>query len=250
MAVVEGRIMRKAIIAVLAAAVMLLAVSCGMDMFNSSIVGTWTAQTDRRSMRYSFYEDGTFRYLLKDSRTGAEITDISGTWEINGEGRLHMNAPISIYVPRYDEALARFVLIDMGEPKTMCFSGASNPESIDESFFKPCTVVAENSYSYKDSEEFDQYGIHLTKETTRLFEFDPENGKCVMTVTEEMDYENGTYCKSIKKYNFIAESLDIESFIAYKLYNDMMFSEEEVLDFTISGKTLLLGSMNILLTRQ
>ncbi|MBQ4281437.1 MAG: hypothetical protein II753_05005 [Spirochaetales bacterium] len=242
--------MRKAIIAVLAAAVMLLAVSCGMGMFDSSIVGTWTAQTDRRSMRYSFYEDGTFRYLLKDSRTGAEITDISGTWEINGEGRLHMNAPISIYVPRYDEDLARYALIYTGEPKVMCFSGASDPDYIDLSFCKPYTVEAENSYSYKDSTESDQYGVHMTNETTRLFEFDPENGKCVMTVTEEMDYENGTYCKSIKKYNFIAESLDIESFIAYKLYNDMMFSEEEILDYTISGETLLLGNMNILLTRQ
>ena len=57
-------------------------------------------------------------------------------------------------------------------------------------------------------------------------------------------------CKSIKKYNFIAESLDIESFIAYKLYNDMMFSEEEILDYTISGETLLLGNMNVLLYKE
>ena len=242
--------MRKAIIAVLAAMVIMLAVSCGMGMFDSSIVGTWTAKTDRRILRYSFYEDGTFRYLLKDSRTGAEITDISGTWEINEDGRLHMNAPISIYVSRYDEDLARYALIHTEEPKVMCFSSASDPDYIDESFYKPYTVEAENSYSYKDSEEFDQYGVHLTKETTRLFEFDPENGKCVMTVTEEMDYENGTYCKSTKKYNFTAVSQTIPSFIAYKLYNDKMFSEEEVLDYTISGETLLLGNMNILLTRQ
>ena len=250
MAVVEGRIMRKAIIAVIAAAVMLLAVSCGMGMFDTSIEGTWTTKTERRILRYYFNDYGTFKYTLEDLKTHEKITEVSGTWEITPEGLLHMNAPITTYSPRYPEPFARYALIYTEEPKVMCFSSASDPDYIDESFYKPYTVDAENTYTYKDSKESFQYGVFMTSKSTNTFEFDPENGKCVMTVTEEMDYENGTYCKSTKKYNFTAESLTIPSFIAYKLYDDMMFSEEEILNYTISGKTLLLGNMNVLLYKE
>jgi len=239
--------MRKVIIAVLTVAIIVLTVSCGM--IDESLIGTWSSKTDRRILSYTFNDDGTFRYVLKDLSSNRTITDISGTWEINADGLLHMNAPITNYVSRFND-FPRFVLIHTEEPYVMCFCGADDPDYIDESFYKPYTVVAENSYSYTEKTESNQYGVMMTNDSTYLFEFDPANEKCVMTVTEDMDYENGTHCKSTKKYNCKAEDYSCISFIGYRLTEDMMFEEDELFNYTISGKMLLLANLNVLLTKE
>lgn len=90
----------------------------------------------------------------------------------------------------------------------------------------------------------------MTTDSFKRFEFDPENGKCTETISEEMVYKNGTYLKSTKGYTYISESCSVPSFIAYKLYNDMMFSEEELMNYTIVNDSLLLGNLSVLLTRE
>ena len=243
--------MRKAIFAALAAAVILLAVSCGQILPNDSLEGTWTSRNDIRTMSYTFRADGTFRYLLKDSKTGAEVTAIEGTWEITPEGLLHMNAPIEKYVSRYTEEFARFVIIyDESPTKYIYFGSADDPDYIDESFYSVCTIEAENTYSFQQSTEGTHYGVPVTTDSTKRFEFDPENGKCIVTISDEMVYENGTYLKSTKQYNYTAQSYDVPSYIAYKLYNEIMFSEEELMNYTLLNNSLLLGSLNVLLTRE
>ena len=238
----------------LALIALVLMASCSLMDINTTLEGTWVGETDLRNLSYTFNSDGTFSYTLKDKKTGREITHINGSWKYGHEGYIVMSAPITIYESRYTEDYPGYVFIKTGDPESkLIYFGRSmteSPYNLDTSLFREYETDGNGTYTYADSLEYDDHGVTTWTKSARRFKFE-DGHKCTYSTQDTTDFENGSYAKSTKTYTFYAEDPDvIGEYVRYKIYNDMMISEDEELTYTITGKTLTLGRMNQVLTKK
>ena len=149
----------------------------------------------------------------------------------------------------------RYVFIYTGDPENkLMYFGASNsgdPNDMDLSFYREYEYDGVDTYTYGDSTEGDDHGIPTTTRSAKRFKFEDEQNRCTLDIEDKYEYENGTYNKSIKSYTYYADDPIITSdFICYRMYNEMMISEEEDLTYSINGKHLTLGPMSQIFTKQ
>ena len=246
--------MKRIVLALAAVLALVLVSSCAMPEENTSLEGTWVGESALRTLTYTFNGDGTFNYVLRDRKTGDKVTEINGTWEYGHEGYLNMYAPITIYESRYTEDNPRFVFIKADDPdnKLIYFggSGSGDPYDTDVSLYREYETDGEGTYTYADSMEYDDHGVITATVSARRFKFEDGN-KCTLTTEDRTEFENGTYTKSTKGYTYYAEDpYDDFGFICYRIYNEKMEYEAEELTYTIIGKSLALGRMSQIFTKQ
>ena len=246
--------MKKIIIALVAVLALALVASCAIMDMNTTLEGTWTGETPLRALSYTFNSDGTFNYTLKDKKNGKLITEINGTWEYGHKGYLVMSAPITIYESRYSEDYPRFVFIKTDDPENQLiyFGGSEygDPYDIDEALYLEYETDGKGTYTYADSMIYDAHGVKTNTDSARRFEFGDGN-KCTFATEDTTEFENGSFNKSTKRYTYYAEEpYTVDGFICYKIYNDMMEYEDEELTYTITGKSLTLGRMSQVFTKQ
>ena len=247
--------MKRILLALAAVSALILISSCAMFDDNASLEGTWVGETSLRVLTYTFNGDGTFNYTLRDRKTGDKVTEINGTWEYGHEGYINMHAPITIYESRYTDEYPRFVFIKTGDDPDdrLLYFGASfsgDPYDIDVSLFLEYETDGEGTYTYADSMAYDDHGVITTTDSERRFRFEAGN-KCTLTTSDITEFENGSYNKSVKGYSYYAEDPYLEGdFICYRIYNDIMEYEDEEITYTITGKSLSLGRMSQVFTKQ
>lgn len=247
--------MKRIILALAAVSALILIASCAMPGENTFIEGTWVGESALRVQTYTFNYDGTFKYTLTHKTTGNIVTEINGTWEYGHAGHLNMHAPITIYESRYTEDFnPRFVFIKTGDPENpLIYFGASysgDPNDIDVSLYHEYETDGMGTYSYADTVVYDDHGVKTTSDSSRRFKFE-EGNKCTLSVEDSTEFENGSYNKSTKGYTYYAEDPYIlDDYLCYKIYNDKMEYEDEELTYTITGKSLILGNMSQVFTKQ
>ena len=247
--------MKKIILALAAVLLLVIVASCAMPEINESLIGTWVGENQLRNLSYTFNSDGTFNYILKDKRTGKEVTHINGTWKYGHEGYLIMSAPITIYESRYTKDYPGYVFIKTGDDENrLIYFGRSmsgDPyELSDPSLYREYETDGKGTYTYADSLEYDDHGIKTMTKSARRFVFQ-EGNTCTYSTEDTTEFENGSYTKSTKSYTFHADnSYKKDDYICYKIYDDMMISEDEELTYTITGKTLTLGRMSQVFTKK